>query len=368
MPPIRVLVIDDSVVIRKLLGDCLASDPDIEVVATASRGHIGLARLSQVQPDLITLDVEMPEMSGLDTLREIRRTHPRLPVIMFSSATERGAATTMDALSLGASDYVTKPSSTGSAADALERVRSELIPKIKALCGRVTPRRLDLAPAAPIAHRRVLPTRPSSVVEAVAIGVSTGGPNALAKLIPALPPDLGVPVLIVQHMPPTFTRILAERLHKVGPFPVREGESGARVKAGEVWIAPGARHMTVQRGEKGAVAIELNEDPPENSCRPAVDVLFRSVAEVWRGRALAVVLTGMGQDGWRGAETIRGAGGQVLAQDEETSVVWGMPGYVARAGLADAVLPLDEVAGEIVRRVRGTAALGAFEGRTREVG
>jgi two-component system, chemotaxis family, protein-glutamate methylesterase/glutaminase len=367
MPPIRVLIIDDSVVIRKLLGDCLAADPEIEVVGAASRGHLGLARIPQLKPDLITLDVEMPEMSGLETLREIRASYPRLPVIMFSTATERGTATTIDALALGASDYVTKPSNAGSAAAALERVRSDLIPKIKALCGRATPARSELA-APLVADRRIYPVRPASVVQALAIGVSTGGPNALAKLIPALPRDLGVPIVIVQHMPPVFTRILAERLSKLGPFAVREGQSGESVRAGEVWIAPGGLHMKVQRQAKGGVAIELNEEPPENSCRPAVDVLFRSVAEVWGGQALALVLTGMGQDGWRGAEAIRLAGGQVLAQDEETSVVWGMPGYVARAGLADAIVPLQELAGEVARRVRGTKTLSVPDGRAREVG
>jgi two-component system chemotaxis response regulator CheB len=365
MPPIRILIIDDSVVIRKLLSDCLAADPEIEVVAAASRGHIGLARIPQVQPDLITLDIEMPEMSGLETLREIRATYPRLPVIMFSTLTERGAATTLDALALGASDYVTKPSNVGSAAAALERVRSDLIPKIKALCKRATPSRSEPA-ALPLAERRIHPVRSTGVVEALAIGVSTGGPNALAQLIPALPADLGVPIVIVQHMPPVFTRILAERLSKLGPFRVREGQSGETVRAGEVWIAPGGQHMRVQRQAKGGVAIELNEDPPENSCRPAVDVLFRSVAETWGGQSLAVVLTGMGQDGWRGAEAIRLTGGQILAQDEESSVVWGMPGYVVRAGLADAVLPPKALAGEVARRVRGASALSATGGRARE--
>jgi two-component system, chemotaxis family, protein-glutamate methylesterase/glutaminase len=368
MPPIRVLVIDDSVVIRRILTDCLAADPEIEVVGTASRGSIGLSRISQVQPDLITLDVEMPEMSGLETLTEIRKSHPRLPVIMFSTTTERGATTTIDALALGASDYVTKPSNTGSAAAAIERVRADLIPKIKALCARKGARRSDVAPA-PVADRRIHSVRPSNAkVEVLAIGVSTGGPNALAKLIPALPRDLGVPVLIVQHMPPTFTRILADRLSKLGPFPVREGEPGEKVRAGEAWIAPGGRHMTVERQATTGIVIALNENPPENSCRPAVDVLFRSVADVWGGHALSVVLTGMGQDGWRGTEAIRLVGGQVLAQDEESSVVWGMPGYVARAGLADAVVSLDGMAAEITRRVRGMPALPVLDGRAREVG
>jgi two-component system chemotaxis response regulator CheB len=353
MRPIRVLIIDDSVVIRRLLTDCLASDPEIEVIATASRGSIGLAKIPQLSPDLVTLDVEMPEMSGLEVLAEIRKTHPRLPVIMFSTLTERGATVTIDALSLGASDYVTKPANVGSVGAALERVRSDLIPKIKALCGRALGRRSEPAVALPLV-KRAPPRVATGRVEALAIGVSTGGPNALAKLIPSLPRDLGVPILIVQHMPPVFTRILAERLSGLGPFPVREGTPGATVRAGDAWIAPGGHHMVVRRAGNG-VAVELSDAPPENSCRPAVDVLFRSAAEAYGGSVLAVVLTGMGQDGWRGSEVIRDGGGQILAQDEETSVVWGMPGFVARAGLAEAVLPLEEMAGEITRRVRGVA-------------
>lgn len=355
MRPIRILIIDDSVVIRRLLSDCLAADPEIEVVATASRGSIGLAKISQVNPDLVTLDVEMPEMSGLEVLREIRKTHPRLPVIMFSTLTERGAATTLDALSLGASDYVTKPSNVGSVGAALERVREDLIPKIKALCGRAIGRRPEI-PVLPLLRRPAGQVLRATHIEAVAIGVSTGGPNALAELIPTLPVELGVPILIVQHMPPLFTRILAERLDALSAFRVREGIAGELVRPGDVWIAPGGRHMVAQRSGS-LVRLDLNDEPPENSCRPAVDVLFRSVAEAYGGRVLAVVLTGMGQDGLRGCEVIRDAGGRILAQDEESSVVWGMPGFVARAGLAEAVLPLRQLGSEIVRRVR--PAVGA---------
>lgn len=367
MPPIRVLIIDDSVVIRRLLTDCLAADPEIEVVATASRGRIALAKIPQVQPDLITLDVEMPEMSGLEVLAEIRKTHPRLPVIMFSTLTERGASTTLDALALGASDYVTKPANVGSVGAALERVRADLIPRIKALCGQ-SGRRPDLPALLPLTRPRPAAAAPRATrIDALAIGVSTGGPNALAKLIPMLPADLSVPVLIVQHMPPLFTRILAERLSSLGPFSVREGVAGQVVRPGEAWIAPGGKHMITRRSGTDVV-LDLHEEAPENSCRPAVDVLFRSVAEAYSGRVLALVLTGMGQDGWRGAEVIREAGGQILAQDEETSVVWGMPGFVARAGLAEAVLPLEKLAPEIVRRIRSTPFEASPRRRVGEIG
>lgn len=348
MPKIRVLIVDDAVVIRRLLSDCLAGDPDIEVVGTASNGQIGLARISQVNPDVVTLDVEMPVLDGIATLAAIRQTHPRLPVIMFSTLTERGGAATLDALSKGASDYVTKPANVGSVNTALQRVREELIPKIKALCRRSPP-------AAPIARPGLaggglrfgdLGARP----DVLAIGVSTGGPNALSALLPGFMRPFPIPIVIVQHMPPLFTRLLAERLQAVSGLPTREGVTGARVRPGEVWVAPGGHHLEVVRQADGVI-LRTTEEPPENSCRPAVDVLFRSVSRAYGARTLAVVLTGMGQDGLNGCACIRDVGGQVLAQDEASSVVWGMPGAVVHAGLAHRVLPLAEIAHEINRRV-----------------
>jgi two-component system chemotaxis response regulator CheB len=291
-------------------------------------------------------------MNGLEALVEIRKTHPKLPVIMFSTLTERGAATTIDALSLGASDYVTKPANVGSVAASIQQVRDQLIPKIKALCARsVTP-----PTTAPVSAPRRLAgvatdLAPGMRIDAVAIGVSTGGPNALSTLFPKLPADLPVPVLVVQHMPPMFTRLLAERLAAQSAFPVREAESGEVIAPGAAWIAPGDHHMEVQR-EGTALRLRIHQGPHENSCRPAVDPLFRSVAHVFGAHALAIVLTGMGEDGLRGCQTIRDAGGQILAQDEASSVVWGMPGAVAGAGLADRVLPLDHMATEIQRRLR----------------
>ncbi|MBY0280435.1 chemotaxis response regulator protein-glutamate methylesterase [Candidatus Binatia bacterium] len=372
MTKIRVLIVDDAVVIRRLLTDCLTGDPDIEVVGAAANGRIALAKIPQVNPDLVTLDVEMPELNGLETLVELRKTHPKLPVIMFSTLTERGAAATLDALAAGASDYVTKPSNTGSMNIAMQRVRDELVPKIKQLTGRalvadslpVPGQRTSPAAAAPprVApvvplQRRVTAPRSEGPLDVVAIGVSTGGPNALADLMPHLPADLPVPIVMVQHMPPLFTRLLAERLDGRCPLRIREGAAGTELHAGEVYIAPGGRHMIVRR-DGTRVVLALNDDPPENSCRPAVDVLFRSVVAVYGGHTLGVILTGMGQDGLRGCEYVRDAGGQVVAQDEATSVVWGMPGFVARAGLADRVLPLQAIAGEIVNRVRHGRAAG----------
>lgn len=353
---------DDAVVIRRLVTDCLTSDPDIEVVGTASNGQIGLARITQLNPDLVTLDVEMPVMDGLQMLAILRKTHPRLPVIMFSTLTERGASATLDALSRGASDYVTKPANVGSATIAMQRVRDELIPKVKALCRRepetavVVPRRLPVAASPAPALPPLRPTaggRP----EVLAIGVSTGGPNALSALLPDLARNFPAPVVIVQHMPPLFTRLLAERLAAVSGLPAHEGVAGALLRPGEIWVAPGGLHMEVTRAADG-VRLRTHEGPPENSCRPAVDVLFRSIAHVYGPRAVAVVLTGMGQDGLHGSACVREAGGQILAQDEASSVVWGMPGAVCRAGLAEKTLPLSQLAAEINRRF-GVSALPA---------
>jgi len=361
MRKIRVLIADDAVVVRRMLADILSSDPALEVAGAAANGRIALARIPQVNPDAVILDVEMPEMDGLETLKRLRQTHPFLPVIMFSTLTQRGAAATLDALSLGANDYVTKPANVGSAHRAIEQIRAELIPKIKMFCVKAaglefpqTPRPIPVA--IPGAKRLAAPFRHAGRVEVVAIGVSTGGPNALSELVPGFPADFSVPIVIVQHMPPVFTKLLAERLAARACIQVEEGAPGQAVKAGHAFLAPGNYHMIVQREEQ-TVRIQTNQDPAENSCRPAVDVLFRSVAETYGAGALGVVMTGMGQDGLRGSERIREAGGQVLVQDEGTSVVWGMPGFVANAGLADKVLPLQQLGSEIVRRVRAGRAL-----------
>jgi two-component system chemotaxis response regulator CheB len=355
MPKIRILVVDDSVVVRRMVSDALAADPQLEIAGTAANGKIALAKLPQVNPDIVILDVEMPELDGLGTLVGIRKTFPGLPVIMYSTLTQRGAEATLEALSKGATDYVTKPSNVGSAAQGLDCIRTELIPKIKAICSRI----LGIATLSPLAAAvipksvppgLVLPRR-EDLIDLVAIGISTGGPNALAVLVPSFPRDFPVPVVIVQHMPPVFTRLLAERLAAKSQIDVEEGSAGAVLKPGCARIAPGDYHMVVTSNNR-RVTLQTHQGPPENSCRPTVDVLFRSVAEVYKTRALAVEMTGMGQDGLRGCEHIREFGGQILAQDQASSVVWGMPGFVANAGLADKVLPLDQLGLEIVRRVR----------------
>lgn len=364
--PTRVMVVDDSAVVRRLVTEALAADPGIEVVATAPNGRIALAKLPQVVPDLVTLDVEMPELDGLATLRELRRTYRDLPVIMFSTLTERGATATLDALAAGATDYATKPSNVRDVHDAIRQVREDLIPRIRAICPprRPAPPARTAAPAARPAAAAPPPRRrstPTATPEILAIGTSTGGPNALTTVLSSLPADLGIPIVIVQHMPPVFTGMLADRLSRSSPFLVREGIEAAPIRPGEAWLAPGGRHMEVAATAAGAM-IHLHDGPPERSCRPAVDVLFRSVSAVYGSRALAVVLTGMGEDGLRGVQQITEAGGHVVAQDEASSVVWGMPGAVIRAGLADRVVALDDVAQTIVNAVHRTPVVARTSG------
>ncbi|QOV88117.1 protein-glutamate methylesterase/protein-glutamine glutaminase [Humisphaera borealis] len=361
MRRIRVLIIDDSVVIRRILGDVIASDPSLEVVGAAANGRIGLQMIGQVSPDIVTMDVEMPEMDGLTTVRELRKTHRRLPVIMFSTLTERGASTTLDALSAGASDYVTKPSNVGNVGEAIRRISTELVGKIKGICGMQTPAVAAVPPRPrpivrpPSASDTLKPTGPSAV-RLLAVGCSTGGPVALATFIGGLEANFPVPVIITQHMPPMFTRMLADRLSIGGKLKVKEGAAGDILQAGHGYVAPGDYHMRIERHEAG-FRVALNQEPPENSCRPAVDVMFRSVAATHGAGVLGVVLTGMGQDGMLGARQIRDAGGEMLVQDEATSVVWGMPGAVARDGSADAVLPLDQIADAVNRRAFGRTGL-----------
>jgi len=353
MRRVRVLIVDDAVGVRRLLSQMLASDPAIEIAGTAPNGRIALGKLDQLSPDVVVLDVEMPEMDGLETLKQMRTTHPNLPVIMFSSHTERGALATIDALALGASDYVTKPSNLAGG-KALEEIREQLVRKVVCVAS------IDVLPERPpeiadphkqLALPRVVPRlAPAPPAQVVVIGSSTGGPNALAEVLSALPADFPVPLLIVQHMPPLFTRLLAERLCATSSFLVSEACDGEEIGPGRAWVAPGDFHMTVKRGSSG-VTVHTSQGPQVNSCRPSVDVLFHSVAEVFGARALAIVMTGMGHDGLAGAQAIFKKGGQIIVQDQASSVVWGMPGFVANAGIAERILPPHEMGEEIIRRV-----------------
>jgi len=342
---IRVLVVDDSVVMRRLVSLALAQDAAIDVVGVASNGVVALQRIPLLNPDVITLDVEMPEMDGLEMLGCIRQRYPHLRVIMCSTLTERGAAITLDALRLGADDYLTKTSNGGALDRSLDTLREQLLPRIKQFfvtsqAAREVPLRALWSPTPDLGRRPAV----------VAIGVSTGGPAALAEVLPALPAEFPVPILVVQHMPPLFTRFLAERLNAICQLHVTEAANSEAVEPGKILIAPGDFHMKVRGSSPDAVRIELDQTAPQNSCRPAVDALLTSLADVYCGSAvLAVILTGMGQDGLRGAKILKSQGGSVLAQDEATSVVWGMPGSIVREGLANRVLPLAQIAPELVR-------------------
>jgi two-component system chemotaxis response regulator CheB len=350
---IRVLVVDDSVVIRRLVTQALSEDPALEVVGSVSNGALGLARIAQTNPDVVTLDVEMPEMDGIEMLRRLSKENVRPRVVMFSTLTERGAAATLDALALGADDYVAKAANGGSLDRSLNSLREELIPKVKQFFVLPQPRPEEPRqpqPAPPAAVRLTSQRPAGGRARVLAIGVSTGGPTALGAIIPQVPPDFPLPILIVQHMPPLFTRLLAERLQACTPLKVEEAAEGSLVTGGKVLIAPGDYHMRLRNTGKDLV-ICLDQSPPENSCRPAVDVLFRSVGETFGGSAVGAILTGMGQDGLRGVQTLKATGAFVIAQDEASSVVWGMPGSVVAAGLADSVVPLDHVIPEVLRRI-----------------
>ena len=344
--PTRVLVVDDSVVARRIIWEILDSEESIEVVGSAANGCIALAKIPRLKPDLITLDVEMPEMDGLETLSRIRSDFPSIKVVMLSNLTRQGGLATVESLFRGASDYVTKASEMESPEAARAFLRDQLVPKINALAGRPEI-------SSPVRRRRVTAKPISVPIEIVAIGVSTGGPNALRTVLEGIPSDFETPIVIVQHMPPDFTRSLAERLDTLCDIRVFEGRTSARVSPGTAWVAPGDRHMEVTRVDDG-VTLVTRFGPMENSCRPSVDVLLRSVVQHYGPATMAVILTGMGQDGLAGCRAVDRKGGRILAQDEATSVVWGMPGQVVRAGLAQSVLPVEEIGTEIVRCVRSS--------------
>ena len=353
---IRVMVVDDVSIVRRLVTNALAADPAIEVVGTAANGREALEKIPSMRPDLVILDYEMPEMDGMATLKEIRKLVGGPKVIFFSSYTRQGAKVSLDALWQGADDYATKATADNLAA-ATQCVQVELLPKIKALCERdprpAAPGQAEAAPVPPAPATTLSSASVSATAaraEIVAIGASTGGPRALSTVIESLPADFPLPIVVVQHMPPLFTRSLAERLSSKSGLRCVEAVDGSVLEPGTIWIAPGNWHLTVVR-EGAVVRVRLTGEPPENSCRPSVDPLFRSVAEVYGAGALGVLLTGMGQDGLLGARRVVERQGRVLVQDEASSVVWGMPGAVARAGLASKIVPVSEMASEILKLV-----------------
>ncbi len=408
-PLVRVLIVDDSKAVRTMVHRWLLAEPSIRVVGEAEDGYQAITASKVYDPDVIILDVEMPGISGIEALRKIRTHDPDKTVIMFSATTQKGASATIEALSMGASDYVTKPTSERGSDNGVDATRVDLVSKILALGSRKkrpkfpSPVARYGAPPVPVPLERSIgkdakvvgvrtslvaktkvihgdpqqkdmktrdkatmmspsgasglrsALRPSTLkAEAVVIASSTGGPAALSEVIPKLPSDLKVPVLIVQHMPPLFAEMLAERLDGRSPLEVKIAEEAEPVRPGVIYIAPGGRHLEVERRGAHSTHCRLSDGPPEQSCRPSANVLFRSAALVWKQQLLGVVLTGMGADGCDGSRVIVANGGSVIVQDEPTSVIWGMPGAVAKAGVASAQIPLEQVAQEIRLRVKNS--------------
>ncbi len=374
MIPLKVLIVDDSPVFRKVLSLLLEENPRFEVTGRAQNGQEALDQMESLHPDAVVLDVEMPVLGGLETLKQLRSRFPGVEVIMFSSLTMAGAETTFQALELGAFDFVPKPE-TGSVAEGLASVRSYLLPKLTFLHTRKTLRGVS----AGVANKPPLPERQATAVplktkpvrgasdrrskvppvkerRAVALGISTGGPRALAQMVPLLPADLKAGLLIVQHMPPVFTETLAKRLNEISPLEFREARDGDEVRPGLALIAPGGRHMTVTRNalSRGPVLVKLNDNPPVNNCRPSVDVLFDSVADIYGPDSVGVIMTGMGSDGVVSLRRMKEQGAFVIAQNEETCTVFGMPRKPVEEGLADEVLPLNDIAAAIARAVAGS--------------
>ena len=365
--PIRVMVVDDSVVIRGMISRWIDAEPDMKVAASLRTGLDAVNQIERINPDVAVLDIEMPELDGISALPRLLAKKRDLIIIMASTLTRRNAEISFKALSLGASDYIPKPESTREAA-AADIFHHDLIQKIRHLGAKVRRTRgaspplapalersqpaakpAPAAPAAPLVRRQFGPTAPRALV----IGSSTGGPQALMSLVTEIGPVIDrYPVLITQHMPPTFTTILAEHLARSSRRPAAEAVDGEIVKPGRIYLAPGGRHMKVVR-HHADVAIMLDDGPPVNFCKPAVDPLFASAVDIWQGSTLAVILTGMGSDGMRGGKDIVAAGGSVIAQDEATSVVWGMPGAAAHAGICAAVLPLNQIGPKLVQLFSG---------------
>lgn len=349
---VRALLVDDSAVMRSVLRMVLEPHSFIQIAGTATNGQQALSEFDRLQPDLVLLDIEMPGMNGLDVLSGMRARNRRVPIIMCSTLTMRGARITIEALARGATDYVAKPAAQHGLGEGVETLRRELVPKILALFPNSLPPSAASAAPRPSAPHPPVPLpdfRPpaASVLppKVVALGVSTGGPAALEAMLPKIPASFPVPILIVQHMPRLFTSLLAERLDRLCPLRVCEAEDGLRPQPGAVHIARGDFHLELTPD----FLLHLTQNPPENFCRPSVDVLFRTAAQACSGRLLGVILTGMGSDGLAGSRAIRAAGGQVFAQDSATSVIWGMPGAVVHAGLAGKVLSLDAMPAEILR-------------------
>lgn len=345
--PIRVLIVDDSAVVRGILGRIVDSAPDMRVVTTACNGRDAIDALRLHPADVVLLDIEMPVMDGLTALPRLLAQSPGVRVLVASSITRQGATITMRALSLGAVDYVHKPSTRTGLVAGLEEVGLEIVQKIRAIAHRDPAELQGIAAGARQSPAAPTPT-PEFEPQVLAIAASTGGPNAISSLISALPGDFPLPVLVTQHMPAIFTTMFAQRLAREGRLPCAEAVDGEVLEGGRVYVAPGDHHLTVRIvGVTRTPTVQITRDPPEHHCRPAADPMFRSAARAFGGGVLGVVLTGMGEDGRRGCEAIVHAGGRVVVQDEASSVVWGMPGSIVAAGVPCTVLPLGAIAAHV---------------------
>jgi two-component system chemotaxis response regulator CheB len=367
---VRVMVVDDSVVIRGMISRWIGAEPDMEVVGSLRTGLDAVNQIERINPDVAVLDIEMPDLDGISALPQLLAKKRDLVIIMASTLTRRNAEISMKALSLGAADYIPKPESTREAT-AAETFRHDLIQKIRHLGAKARRSAVHTTASPPLAPGH---DRPRAAVSGVAsaapaqaarrpfgllspkvllIGSSTGGPQALMSLVAEIGSVIDrVPVLITQHMPPTFTTILAEHLARSSKRPAHEGIDGETIRPGQIYLAPGGRHMRIVRHGLDA-AIALDDGPPVNFCKPAVDPMFTSAIDVWQGSIMSVILTGMGSDGMRGGKDVVAAGGSVIAQDEASSVVWGMPGAAVNAGICAAVLPLNQIAPKLVRVFSG---------------
>ncbi|MCD4719270.1 MAG: chemotaxis response regulator protein-glutamate methylesterase [Desulfobacula sp.] len=367
MENIRAIVIDDTIVYRKIVGDVLKEIPGVEVVGVANNGKIALSKIASLKPDLITLDIEMPEVNGIEVLQALKNQSQAPVVIMLSTLTQQGSEMTIKALELGAFDFVPKPDQ-GTMAENMQKVKAAILPIIDAL-KRQKATKLKIREkikSKPLTTKDVVnkvavnkvsgtatqkpPVKSKS--EIIGIGISTGGPNALTQMIPMLPADLKAPVLIVQHMPPMFTQSLANSLNNKSKLDIKEAENGDTIEPGKILIAPGGKQMKIIAGADGITRkIKITDDPPENSCKPSVDYLFRSIAQHYVGRSTGVIMTGMGSDGSKGLVQMKNNGSIVIAQNEETCTVYGMPKEPVESGIADIVVPLEKIAQEIVKTI-----------------
>ncbi len=349
---VKVLIVDDSAFMRNVLTTMLSSDPEIQVIGTARDGVEAVEKVALLKPDVVTMDVEMPRMDGLEALRRIMEKTP-VPVIMVSSLTSEDAPATLDALSHGAVDFI--PKNLSDLSINIVKIKAMLVEKVKQIAKSGLPKRRLQAQSAPriAVTPKIIPVRSTGErrVGVVAIGTSTGGPRALQDLLPALPKEFPVPIMIAQHMPANFTKPFAERMNQLSQIHVKEAEEGESLKAGVAYIAPGGGHMQVKRPRGIETVVGLSGSREEYIYRPSVDFLMLSIAELFPGRALGVILTGMGNDGLKGLTALKRSGGRIFAQNEDTCVVYGMPKAVVDAGIADKVLPIEEMAGEITNAV-----------------